>query len=113
MSILGFAMHHLNRRNRFLPKANEMVYPFYILHQKVVVAIAYILMDVSWSVVLKLEFIAAATFIICFLLIRYIIMPLRILRILFGLKPKAKPTEVKQAQPAIATILKIKHCNIS
>ncbi|EJF09167.1 acyltransferase, partial [Pontibacter sp. BAB1700] len=38
MVILGFAMQHLNLKHKFLAQANEMVYPFYILHQTVIVA---------------------------------------------------------------------------
>lgn len=90
MAILGFAMQHLNRKSKYLAQANEMVYPFYILHQTVIVALAFYLMQVDWSIGGKFVFISLSTFILCFLLVRYLIMPLNWLRVPFGLKPLQK-----------------------
>ncbi|PKV66378.1 acyltransferase family protein [Pontibacter ramchanderi] len=86
MVILGFAMQHLNLKNKYLAQANEMVYPFYILHQTVIVALGYYLLQVDWSIGFKFAFMSLSTFVICFLLIRYLIMPFNWLRILFGMK---------------------------
>ncbi|SFF88160.1 acyltransferase family protein [Pontibacter chinhatensis] len=90
MAILGFAMQHLNRKHKYLAQANEMVYPFYILHQTVIVALAFYLLEADWSVGAKFTFISLSTFILCFLLVRYVVMPLNWLRVPFGLKPVQK-----------------------
>ncbi|SIT92472.1 acyltransferase family protein [Pontibacter indicus] len=86
MVILGFAMQHLNLKNKYLAQANEMVYPFYILHQTVIVALGYYLLQANWSIGFKFTFMSLSTFVICFLLIRYLIMPFNWLRIPFGMK---------------------------
>lgn len=87
MAILGFALQHLNIKSPFLKQANEMVYPFYILHQTVIVAIAYFLINQPWSIGIKFMLIVTATFLICFILIKHLIMRTNLLRIPFGLKP--------------------------
>ncbi|GAB3174489.1 acyltransferase family protein [Telluribacter humicola] len=91
MTILGFAMQHLNIRSKYLATANEMVYPFYILHQTVIVTLGFYLRNADWSIGSKFTFMSLATFLICFVLIRYVIMPVSWLRPLFGLKSESKP----------------------
>ncbi|MBF8961984.1 acyltransferase [Pontibacter sp. FD36] len=93
MVILGFAMQHLNVKHKFLAQANEMVYPFYILHQTVIVALGYYLMQADWSIGLKFSVISLSTFIVCFLLIKYLIMPVNWLRLPFGMKPIQRETK--------------------
>ncbi|SIQ48183.1 acyltransferase family protein [Pontibacter lucknowensis] len=93
MVILGFAMQHLNLKHKFLAQANEMVYPFYILHQTVIVALGYYLLQADWSIGLKFSVISLSTFIICFLLIKYLIMPLNWLRLPFGMKTIQRETQ--------------------
>ena len=38
---VGFGRRYLNRNSPLLQRANEAVYPFYILHQTVLIALAY------------------------------------------------------------------------
>ncbi|EJF08499.1 hypothetical protein O71_20542, partial [Pontibacter sp. BAB1700] len=83
---------HLNLKHKFLAQANEMVYPFYILHQTVIVALGYYLLQADWSIGLKFSVISLSTFIICFLLIKYLIMPLNWLRLPFGMKTVQRET---------------------
>ncbi|AHM60571.1 acyltransferase family protein [Flammeovirgaceae bacterium 311] len=90
LAITGFAMQHLNRRSVHLSTANEMVYPFYILHQTVIVALGFVVMDLNWPIWLKFSLMVVATFLICFVLIRGVIMQINLLRVPFGLKAKEK-----------------------
>ena len=48
-AILGYARTYLDRPFRWLPWANEAVYPWYVLHQSLIVAIAYRLCRCSWG----------------------------------------------------------------
>ncbi|MCE7053136.1 acyltransferase family protein [Algoriphagus sp. AGSA1] len=90
IAILGFAIQHLNKKNRSLKVLNEMVYPFYILHQTVIVILAFYFKDMPWSVGGKFSIILIGTFAICYVLIRYLIMRVNMLRLPFGLKPYQK-----------------------
>ncbi|WP_207435854.1 acyltransferase family protein [Sabulibacter ruber] len=98
MTILGFAMTHLSFKGKYLAQANEMVYPFYILHQTVIVALAFYLRDLDWAIFPKFALISGGTFAICFLLVRYVIMPVNWLRVPFGLAPR------KPAVPAMSPV---------
>ncbi|WP_276495853.1 acyltransferase family protein [Pontibacter litorisediminis] len=101
MAIVGFAMQHLNIKSRYLAQANEMVYPFYILHQTIIVALGFYLRELSWGIGIKFAFISLATFVLCFVLTRFVIMPVNWLRVPFGLKPLQKATAPVQ-QAAVA-----------
>ncbi|TPE45843.1 acyltransferase family protein [Pontibacter mangrovi] len=90
MAILGFAMQHLNIKSKYLAQANEMVYPFYILHQTITVALGFYLQDAPLSIGTKFTLMSLGTFILCFVLVKYVIMPVNWLRVPFGLKAKNK-----------------------
>jgi peptidoglycan/LPS O-acetylase OafA/YrhL len=57
---LGFAHCHLNRPSRLLPYLNSAAYPFYILHQTVILAIGYSVIRWNISILAKFLIIAAA-----------------------------------------------------
>lgn len=88
LTIIGFAKVHLNYSSAALRYLTSAVYPFYILHQTVIVAIGYYIVQWNTSIFVKL----IALIIVCFVLItslyHFIIRPFIIPRILFGLKPK-------------------------
>ena len=100
LSILGFAKRHLNFSNNFLRYTNKAVYPFYILHQTVIVVFGYYV--VQWPIPIFIKLILLL--IICFLTIgvlyNWIIKPFVITRILYGLKPKEK--EAASNEPSVS-----------
>jgi glucan biosynthesis protein C len=83
--ILGFAHRHLNRPWRWLPWANEAVYPWYMLHQTLIVAGAFFLMRHDPGPVLEPLLLLAFTVLGCWLLTDGVIRRVRWLRPLFGL----------------------------
>lgn len=86
LAILGFSLQYLNTPSKNLMLANQYVYPFYILHQTVIIVLGYYLKDAEWSILVKFTFITCGTFGVCFIIIRFIIMRVNFLRILFGIK---------------------------
>jgi len=85
-TLVGFARLYLNISNDFLRYANGIVYPFFILHQTVIIVIGYYIIDWEMNGVLEFMAIMVGTFIICFALIEMVIKKSNILRVLFGLK---------------------------
>lgn len=57
---LGFAHRHLNRPSRLLGYLNSAAYPFYVLHQTVILAIGFMVIRWNISVFAKFLIIAAA-----------------------------------------------------
>lgn len=86
LTFLGFASCYLNFNNRFLKYANEVVLPFYILHQTVIVVIGYFIADWSIAVFPKYLFMLIVNFSIIMLLYEFFIKRISVLRYLFGMK---------------------------
>ena len=86
--ILGYAQAYLNRPHAWLPRLNEAIYPFYILHQTVIVCLAYFIVQWEMSIVAKLMFLATFSFVGIVLLYTLVVYPFRLTRFLFGMKIK-------------------------
>lgn len=90
LSAIGFARRHLNFSNRYLKYLTAAVYPFYILHQTVIVATGYYITQLSLPIGIKLLLLIVICFAIIIGIYHFIIRPFIIPRVLFGLKPKDK-----------------------
>jgi hypothetical protein len=99
LSILGWAHLKLNRPWRWLPWANEQVYPWYILHQSVLIVLVLWLAPLQLGPALEPVLLLAGTVLGCWGLTS----ALRRsdwLRPLFGLKRRAPPRHRPSARPA-------------
>lgn len=85
-SIFGFAIQYLNKNKKWLSYANEAVYPFYILHQTVIIAITFYIRDLDYSIFTKFMIIVFGTGLICWSLYHFVIRKINVLRFLFGMK---------------------------
>lgn len=90
VAILGFGRRYLNIKNAFLQYANEAVLPFYILHQTVIVVIAFSMVAWQVSITVKYLFLWIFSFLVIMGLYEGIIKRLSVARFLFGLKPLKK-----------------------
>lgn len=86
--LLGLGFRYLNRSNRFLPYANEAVYPFYILHQSLLLIAAYFVIQWEWGAWSKFFFLNVVTLLSCAILYEVFIRRMAFLRLLFGLKSR-------------------------
>ncbi len=89
LALFGFAAKYLNRKSKILSYSNEAVYPFYILHQTVMIVIAYFLIDLNWPAGVKAFIMIIGTFALSWLLYEFLIRRWNYVRPLFGLKKKA------------------------
>ena len=86
---VGFGRRYLNRNSPLLQRANEAVYPFYILHQTVLIVIGYYVLQWPATNAAKFLLISLGTF-GGTLLLYVAISRFSVLRVLFGLKPLAR-----------------------
>jgi len=95
---LGYGRKYLNRESFLLSYANTAVYPFYILHQTIIVIVGYYVVQTDDEVLLKFGFMIVVCFWICILIYHLFIKPFNLMRFLFGMKrlKKAK-NSVEQA----------------
>jgi glucan biosynthesis protein C len=94
VAILGYGRRFLNFSNRVQRYLNEAVYPFYILHQTVIVILAYYI--VQWDVNLWVKFpvLAVSAFAASLLLYDVAVKRTNVTRFLFGMKPLKRPAPV-------------------
>lgn len=88
IAVIGYGQHYLNRNHPWLSYAGEGLYPFYILHQTLIIVIGYFVCQTDGSIMLKFWVIAALTMFSSIALYIVAIRPFRITRLLFGLKPR-------------------------
>jgi peptidoglycan/LPS O-acetylase OafA/YrhL len=87
---LGWGYAYLNRPSKLLTYANEAVYPWYILHQTVIVVAGYELSKLALGPVLEPVALLAITIGATWMLHEFVIRRTRWLRPLFGLKAMRK-----------------------
>ncbi len=90
LTITGYASVYLNKPSKMLSYANEAVYPFYILHQSVMMVLAYYLVNVDMAFFPKFSIMIIGTFGISWLIYEFGIRRYSFIRPLFGLKNKNK-----------------------
>jgi glucans biosynthesis protein C len=100
LTILGFAQRYLNRKSKVLSYLSEAVLPYYILHQTLIVLVAYPMIGAGVPAVLEAAIIIATTFGGCVLIHEFAVRRSRMLRPLFGLKPAAASAR-EAAAPAL------------
>ncbi|MBO9202252.1 MULTISPECIES: acyltransferase family protein [Niastella] len=107
---IGYAKRYLNKKHRIQNYINEAVYPFYILHQTIIVIVVFYVIRTSEPVLNKFLFTFITSFILVLCIYHLFIRPYSVTRFLFGMKPKKKatrPTETtveksaETIQPAI------------
>lgn len=88
LALVGFSKKHLNFSNRFLKYTNKAVFPFYILHQTVIVVVGYFVVQWTLPIAVKLLILVVICFLTVFVIYHWLIRPFILTRILYGLKPK-------------------------
>ena len=90
--ILGLGSKHLNRDHKSRKFLNDIVMPFYVLHQTIIVIIGFFIVQLDMIILLKYLIISGVSFGIVIGLV-LIIKKLNILRFLFGMSLKKKNVE--------------------
>lgn len=83
---LGYGRHHLSFSNGLLRWARDASYPIYILHQTIIVAIGFYVIQQPWSPWSKYAVVLCGTLVSCVLLYQLCIRRYAAMRLLFGLK---------------------------
>jgi glucans biosynthesis protein C len=93
LAVLGLGSSYLNANNRFLGYANEAVLPFYILHQPVILAIGFFVVQWNLPIIAKYIFIVGTSFIAIMMLYELLVKRIEALRFIFGMKLSKKIKE--------------------
>jgi glucans biosynthesis protein C len=86
LAVLGLAHRYLNMNHPFLEYTAEAAYPVYIVHQAVLVGLAFFVVRWPFSPILKYLAILIGTLVLSFSLYELLIRRIQITRFLFGAK---------------------------
>jgi glucans biosynthesis protein C len=86
VAILGFGRTYLNFAHPSLSYAGEAVLPFYILHQPIIVLIAYFIRTWDISIGFKYLIVSVSAFALIMLVYEFLVRRFNVLRFLFGMK---------------------------
>lgn len=87
LATIGYGYRYLNVNKPILPRLNEAVYPFYILHQTVIVLIGYqVLTKTTLGVYVGFLLVSLSSLAVCAGIILLLIRPFKLTRLLFGMK---------------------------
>ena len=89
ITVIAYGQHYLNRPHKWLSKINEGLYPFYILHQTVIIWIGYYICQLDWGIGAKFWSISFLTLTSCVGFYLIAIRPFNIMRFFFGMKLKS------------------------
>jgi glucan biosynthesis protein C len=86
LTITGFAKKYLSRDSITLQYLNKAILPFFIIHQTVIVALGFYLVQSGFSIGLKYISLSIMSGLIIYLLYEFLIKRTRITRFLFGMQ---------------------------
>jgi len=98
MVFLGYGRQYLSFGNRLLTWARDASYPIYILHQTVIIVIAYFVIRQPWAAWIKYWVVAGTTLVACVLIYEFLVRRVGLLRVAFGMK--ATKPEARVLLPA-------------
>jgi peptidoglycan/LPS O-acetylase OafA/YrhL len=100
LAFAGIGRKSLNFSNRTLEYANEGSYPFYILHQTVIVVLALGIIDMGVPWILKYLLLATVSLLLTLSVYEALIRRWRPVRFLYGMRPLPVPAVVVVGEPA-------------
>jgi len=113
IAIVGYGQKYLNKSSKALKYSNEGIYPFYILHQTVIIAIAYPMIDWNEVIIVKFVLLTLLSFTVTVGIYALLIRPFNIARFFFGMKSKTKLAKDIQVYKSLRSVLNTTQTRIS
>ena len=94
LAVLGYSRLLLNKSNKFLRYATDAVYPFYILHQSIMLSFGYHILQWRAGILPKFIAVVIVTFGGSLIVYELFIKRFNVMRVLFGIKPKKQISKI-------------------
>ncbi|MEI6190562.1 MAG: acyltransferase family protein [Chitinophagia bacterium] len=104
LMLVGYAKKYIDKPHRIHGYVNQAIYPFFILHQTIIVILAYYVVKVNETILTKYLFIVLVTFILSIFIYHILIRPYNVTRVLFGMKAIKKREQVIMVEKEIPQI---------
>ncbi|SNR17062.1 acyltransferase family protein [Tenacibaculum jejuense] len=89
ITILGYSQVLLNKKSKLLIKLNEAVYPFYLLHQTIIIVFGYYIIKFNVSITIKIISLFSVSLLVLLFFYMFLISRIKVLRFLFGMKSRS------------------------
>jgi len=89
---LFIGMRFLNFSNRLLRYGQEAIVPFFVVHQPVIIVIAYFAVQLNAALVPKVLMVVIGSFVVSLALYQLVIRRISVLRVAFGMKQNSSGT---------------------
>ena len=86
ITAIGFARQYMNKTSKMRKRANEAIYPFYLLHQPVIVVTGYFTVHLEVPALLKVIIVLTVSFSLTVIIYWFLIRPYNLTRVIFGMK---------------------------
>ncbi len=90
LAAIGYAKQYLNRDSLFRKVANEAIYPFYLLHQPVILIMGFLLIRMEIPDFYRFIILTISSFGITCALYWFLVRPYNVTRVIFGMKPVSR-----------------------
>ncbi|MEM1272014.1 MAG: acyltransferase family protein, partial [Bacteroidota bacterium] len=100
LALVGYGQVYLAKSHPMLRHLNEGVYPFYILHQTVILAVGYAVLQWGIGVWAGFAVISTASLLLTVGLYLVFVRPFDPVRVLFGMRPKSVRRNSTPAEPS-------------
>ena len=104
MTAIGFAKQYFNKNSQLRKLANEAIYPFYLLHQPVIVVTGYFTIHLGVAVAWKVVIVLLSSFTLTTAIYWFLIRPFNLSRIMFGMKKLEKTKKEPGTSHAMETV---------
>jgi peptidoglycan/LPS O-acetylase OafA/YrhL len=95
LAAIGYAKKYLSMNSPLRKHANEAIYPFYLLHQPALVITGYLVVSLDFPVLFKVLIIMTSSITLILSIYWFVIRPVNVLRIMFGMKPLPKREQIR------------------
>ncbi|MDQ2179950.1 acyltransferase [Marinifilum sp. D714] len=90
ITVLGFFCRYMRFNSPFRKFANEAIYPFYLLHQPIILLFGFYIKDIEMNIVVKALYLTVSSFAASVGIYLLLIRPFNFMRVVFGLKARKK-----------------------
>jgi len=96
MFMMNIGMRYLDFRNKWLDYCLEIIVPFFLIHQPVIILISYFVVQWEAGISAKLVTVVIGSFLISIVLVELLIRPFKPMRRLFGMKARGRNEDAKK-----------------
>jgi len=93
LAAIGYARQFLNRNTPLRKVANEAIYPFYLLHQPVILILGFLLNKSAVPDLVRFLLLITSSFGTTCAIYWFVVRPFNLTRMIFGIKPAARSME--------------------